>query len=106
MNLDTQPHPAGTLVAVQAHPGARKNELRGIQGGVLKVSVTQAPEKGKANKALVEVVAQALSLRPSQVELVSGETSRRKRLLIRGIQPDELIQRLVKILGDSTGDKA
>ncbi len=65
---------------------------------MLKACVTQAPEKGKANKALIGLLAKALGLRKAQIELIAGETSRQKRLLIRGVTPDELAQRIEQAL--------
>ncbi len=96
-----EPHAEGTILPIRAHPGARRNGIRGHHGGMLKVSVTQAPEKGKANKALVALLAEQLSLRKSQIELLSGETTAQKRFLIRGIAPAELLQRIAPLL---TGD--
>jgi len=93
-----EPHSEGTILPVRAHPGARRNEIRGHQEGMLKVSVTQAPEKGKANKALLELLAKQLSLRKSQIELVSGETSSQKRYLIRGVTPEDLLRRIEPLL--------
>jgi uncharacterized protein YggU (UPF0235/DUF167 family) len=61
---------------------------------MLKVCITQVAEKGKANKALVSVLSNALSLRKSQIELIAGETSRQKRFLIRGLTPAELMERI------------
>jgi uncharacterized protein len=87
-------HAGGTILPVRAHPGARRNEIRPGQDGVLRVSVTQAPEKGKANKAVIVLLARLLSLRKSQLELLSGETSPQKRFLVRGITPAELAQRI------------
>ncbi|MGO8753530.1 MAG: DUF167 domain-containing protein [Thermoguttaceae bacterium] len=92
--IAVEPHAEGSILPVRAHPGARRNEIRGEQDGALKVSVTQAPEKGKANKAIVEVLSKSLSLRKSQFELLSGETSSQKRFLIRGIHPKELVARI------------
>jgi uncharacterized protein len=88
--LALERHPEGTLLPVRAQPGSRRNEIRGEQDGALKVCVTQSPEKGKANKAIVELLCKALSLRRSQVQLIAGETSRQKRFLIRGVEPDVL----------------
>ena len=97
-------HTAGTLLLVKAQPGARRNGPTGLQDGRLKVSVTQAPEKGKANKALIEVLAKAFGLRKSQIELVSGETSAEKKFLLRGVSPEELRPRLEAILaGEGSG---
>ena len=79
---------------VRAQPGARRNEIRGLQDGVLKVCVTQAPEKGKANKAVAELLAKKLGLKKSQIELLSGETSHQKRFLVRGIGFQDLAARI------------
>jgi hypothetical protein len=87
-------HRDGTILPVRAHPGARRNEIRGEQEGTLKVSVTQSPEKGKANKALIEMLAKSLGLKKSQLELLSGETSPQKRFLVRGVSPAELRTRI------------
>jgi uncharacterized protein (TIGR00251 family) len=89
-------HPEGTILPVRARPGSRRNEIRGEQDGMLKVCVTQLPEKGKANKAVVELMAKSLGLRKSQIEMISGETSHQKRFLIRGITPQELAQKLAE----------
>lgn len=83
---------------VRAQPGARRNELRGVQDGMLKVCVTQAPEKGKANKAVAELLSKTLGLKKSQVELLAGETSHQKRFLVRDITPHELAERIEQIL--------
>jgi uncharacterized protein len=91
-----QPHPEGTILPVRAQPGAKRNEIRGEQDGMLKVCVAQSPEKGKANKAVIELMAKSLGLKKSQIELLSGATSHQKRFLIRGITPEELGQKLVE----------
>jgi len=92
--IDLQPHAEGTILPVHAQPGARRNEIRGEQDGRLKVCVTQSPEKGKANKALIALLSKSLSLRKSQLELLSGPTSHQKRFLVRDLSPAELAQRI------------
>jgi uncharacterized protein (TIGR00251 family) len=92
--LDLQNHPDGTILSVKAQPGARRNEVRGVQDGALKVCVTQAPEKGKANKALVEVLAKWLGVKKSQVELITGETASQKKFLVRDIDMQSLAARI------------
>ncbi len=91
-------HAEGTILPVRAQPGSRRNEIRGEQDGMLKVCVTQIAEKGKANKAIVALLAKELSLRKSQIELLSGETASQKRLLICEVAPDELNARLERYL--------
>ena len=88
--IDVKPHPEGAILPVRAQPGARRNEIRGEQDGMLKVCVTQPPEKGKANKAIVALLAGSLSLKKSQIELIGGATSPRKRFLVRRVSPEEL----------------
>lgn len=94
----SETHAEGVVLSVRAHAGARRSELREGQDGVLRVSVTQAPEKGKANKAIIELLARELGLKKSQIELVAGQASPQKRFLIRGITPNELSQRLASAL--------
>ena len=89
----------GVRLPVQAQPKANKNGLVGIHNGRLKVAVTQAPEKGKANDALVKVLASSLGLRRSQIELVSGATSSKKTLLITGVELPELRRRIDESVG-------
>jgi len=89
-------HPEGMILPVRAQPGARCNALRGLQEGLLKLCVTQSPEKGKANKALVELLSKKLGLKKSQIELLSGETSHQKRFLIRDLAADQLAERIRK----------
>ena len=91
-------HPKGAVLSVAVHPGARRNEIRGVQDGQLKVGVTQAPEKGKANKAVIELVAKRLGVRKSQIELLAGDISRRKRFLISGVDIDELAARIERCI--------
>lgn len=94
-----QAHPQGTLLAVRASPGSRKQGIIGTHGDRLKVAVHAAPEKGKANQAVLDVLAEAFDLRRSQVALVSGETSQTKTVLLNGITPEEVLAKLKKLLG-------
>jgi len=94
-------HVAGTVLPVKAQAGAKRAGLIGEHGGALKVSVTAAREKGQANAALVEVLADSLSLRKSQIELLRGATGTSKRFLIRGVSPDELAARIAKALASA-----
>jgi uncharacterized protein (TIGR00251 family) len=92
--IELQPHAEGVLLPVRAQPGASKAGIRGQHGGMLKVAVTQIAEKGKANKALIDVLSRELDLRKSQIELVSGETAAQKNFLIRDVETAELQQRI------------
>ena len=88
----------GVLLPVRAHASARRSELRGEQGGCLRVAATQAPEKGRANKAICILVARALGLRKSQVHVTAGATSSTKKLLIQGIEASQLQLQLAEAI--------
>ena len=83
----------GLYLNVHAQPGARRPQLRGLHGDALKIAVSQPPQEGKANEAIVRVVADALQLAANDVELVAGQSSRRKRLFLHG-DAGELSRRL------------
>jgi len=84
----------GVVLPVRAAAGARRSEIRGEQSQALKVAVTQVAEKGKANKAIVDLLSKTLGLRKSQIELLSGHTSSEKRFLIRELSESELRSKL------------
>lgn len=80
----------GTILPVRVSPGSRAAGIRGVQDGALKVSVTAAPEKGKANKAVVKLLAEVLEIPKSSFEIVSGVASTQKKVLVAGISVDDL----------------
>lgn len=88
--INLESHPEGVILPVRAQPGARRNEVRGEQNGRLKVCVTQVAEKGKANKAILKLLSAMLGVRRSRLELLSGETSSEKRILIRQASEQEI----------------
>jgi uncharacterized protein (TIGR00251 family) len=98
--IELTPHPRGVLLPVRAQAGARKNGILGEHNGMLRISVTAAPEKGKANKAIVEVLAAALKEPKSSIELIAGEASPQKRFLIANADIDKLrtvLERLIAV---------
>lgn len=92
--IQIAPHAEGCVLSVRAQPGARRNAVIGKQASALKVAVTAPPDKGRANEAIVEVLAEAFGLKRSQIELVAGPTSRQKKFLVRGISPADLTAKL------------
>ncbi len=86
----------GAAFHVKAHAGARRDALSGLHDGMVKVEVTTAPEKGKANKAIAKLLAKRLAIPPTSIELLSGETSQRKRFGVRGVAPEALAKALLK----------
>ena len=90
----------GLVLPVKAQPGARRNGVTGVHDGSLKVAVSQAPEKGKATAAIINVLTESLGIKKNQIELLSGQTSTHKRILIREIDMDELLKRISELLTD------
>lgn len=83
-------HAEGCVVAVRGQPGARRNEVAGERNGRLKVAVQAPADEGRANRAILEVLAATLGLKKSQVELMAGATSRDKKVLVRGVAVEEM----------------
>lgn len=71
-------------VSVRVVPNSSKNEVVGLYDGVLKVKVCAVPEKGKANKAVIELLAKYYGVKKPQVILLSGETSSHKVFQVLG----------------------
>ena len=97
-----EPHAEGATLLVKAQAGSRANAVRGEYQGALKVSITQVAEKGKANEALIDVLAKALKVRASQVQLIRGLTSTQKQFLIRAVTAEQLQQKLAAALMPET----
>lgn len=77
------------VLRVVAHPGAGRSAVVGIHGDALKVKVGAPPVGGRANRALVELVAELFGVTPARVSVTSGEASRIKRLRIEGVDPSQ-----------------
>lgn len=77
----------GVLLPVYVQPGAQRAGVAGRYGDMIKVRVAAPAEQNRANTAVCRLVADELGVRPADVALVTGRTSRRKRLRIRGVDP-------------------
>jgi uncharacterized protein (TIGR00251 family) len=79
----------GVTLAVRAQPGAKKTAIAGVYGegttAQLKVAVKAPPLEGRANEALIAFLAESFDLPKNAVVLVSGELSRNKVFLLRGM---------------------
>lgn len=94
-----RPHADGVLLSVKATPGARRSRIRGVEQDALVVFVTDIAEKGKANRAVIELLCEELGLKRSQIVLVRGQTSRQKQFFIKGCQAKELGDRIQATIG-------
>jgi uncharacterized protein len=96
--IDVAAHAEGSVLRVRAHAGARKNGVIGEHAGALRVAVSTAPERGKANAAIARELAAAIGCKASSLQLLSGETTREKRFLVVGLAPEALRARLEDVL--------
>lgn len=86
-----RPGKGGFLLAVRVTPKSSQNQATGVHvssdGSMsLAVKVTAPPDKGKANKAVIEVLAKAAGVSKSSFSIVAGETDRNKTILVTGNQ--------------------
>lgn len=82
------------LVPVKVVPGASKTRIVGELDGRLKVAVTAAPEKGKANNALAAFLAKRLGIKRRAVSVIAGHTSPVKTIRIETVGEDQVRQLL------------
>lgn len=82
----------GNDVLLQLHiqPGAKKTAIAGLHGTALKIRLAAPPVDGRANEALLAFLATCLALPKSRITLVSGHSSRSKRVRIQDCQPAQI----------------
>ena len=78
------------ILTLHIQPGARKTEIAGQHGGALKIRLAAPPVDGKANAALLGFLAKTCGVSKSAVELISGDSSRAKRVRLRGADLDRV----------------
>jgi uncharacterized protein len=83
-------------LTVKVTPNAGRNEITGFKEGVLHVKIGAPPDKGKANKELVDFLAERLGIRKSAISILKGDTSRSKVIAIEGVNNQEAIKKLSK----------
>ncbi len=83
-----------TKLAVKVIPKASRDEVVGWLNGVLKLRVAAPPERGKANAAVVKLLARSLGIARERVHLVSGHTASHKLLMIEGLSEPEILRKL------------
>jgi len=86
-------------ITVKAVPGASKDEIVGFLGDDLKVRVRQPPEGGRANRAIIVLLAEMLGVSQKTISITAGEHASRKMLSIVGLDAKELATRLKLRLG-------
>lgn len=81
-------------ITVHVTPRASRDEILGFEEDTLRVRVTAPPARDRANRALERLLARRLDLRPSAVQVVSGQSSRQKVVEFEGLEEAEVRSRL------------
>ncbi|MFA6185751.1 MAG: DUF167 domain-containing protein [Phycisphaerae bacterium] len=95
-NLKISQTPNGIIFGVKVVPAGSKTSIEGIYGDMLKVKLSAAPEKGKANEALIEFLAEKLGVKRKFVKIVSGQTSKVKQVAVEQMSQQEFFERIKK----------
>jgi uncharacterized protein (TIGR00251 family) len=85
---------AECMFSVRLTPRASQDKIIGWEGDVLRVRVTAPPVEGRANEALLRLLARALDVPTSRLRLVRGQTQRNKVVAVEGLTADEVRERL------------
>jgi len=92
----------GVTLAVRVQPGAKKTAIMGVYGegaaSQLKIAVQAPPVEGRANSAVIAFLAETFGLPKNEVELMSGELSRSKVFLLRGVTLEKADNLLADLL--------
>ncbi len=86
--------PDGAVLSLRLIPRASKNAIQGEHGDALKIRLCAPPVDGAANAALIEFLSDTLSLPRARIRLLSGKTSRTKRVLLAGMKAGEIRERM------------
>jgi len=95
-----RPAPSGgSVLRVKVVPGASRNAVMGGLGDRVKIALAVPAEKGGANRALELLLAEVLNLTRRSITIASGATSPEKEVLISGMDPEELLDKLTAASG-------
>ncbi len=84
----------GLILEVVVAPRAKRSKFVGFHGGYPKVSLAAPPIEGRANEELVSLLKELFGIPGRDIELIRGDTSKRKAVLLRGISPEKVLQML------------
>lgn len=87
-------HKDGAALMLHCQPGAKVTRVVGEHDGRLKISLNAPAVENKANEVLIAWLADVLGTTKKQIELLSGHTGRKKRVLIRGLNQNAIIEKL------------
>jgi uncharacterized protein (TIGR00251 family) len=80
--------PDGALLDVRLRPASSRSALLGVQDGRLVIAVHSPPQQGRANREALRLLSRLVRVPPSRMEIISGQNSRNKTVLVRGVDED------------------
>ena len=83
-------------LSIKVVPGARKDRVVGCYGDAIKVQASSPPEKGRANEAVIELIARELRVSAAQVRIVRGHSQPRKVIEVQGISQEATLELLAQ----------
>lgn len=86
---------AETRLSLHVQPGAQRSEVVGLANGVLRVRVAAPAKEGRANEALVDLLASVLGVPKTRIRVVRGLATRNKVVAMQGLSQEEVLQRLL-----------
>jgi uncharacterized protein len=98
-DFNLQSGKGGAAISVRVTPRSPKNEITEIlDNGTIKIRLNAPPVDGKANQALIEFLAKMLEVKPAQIDIIAGLTSKDKLLTITGLRPEDVQQKIMNQL--------
>jgi uncharacterized protein (TIGR00251 family) len=86
--------PGGVQLQLHVQPGASRTGIAGMHGDALKIRVAAPPTEGRANRELLEYLAELLGVAVARLSLVKGQSDRRKTVIVSGIELEDARKRL------------
>lgn len=84
-------HKEGVTISLYVQPNAPKSEIIGEHNNSLKIKIKAPPVEGKANDAIIEFFSEILEIPKSRLEILRGDQSRNKLLLVRGLNQEQVL---------------
>jgi len=92
--LTIQEIEGATVFSVKVVPGSSKKAISGLLDGMLKIKISAAPERGKANRCLIDFLAKQLGVKKKSIKIISGQTNPVKSVQVSGISTETLRKKL------------
>ena len=93
-DLELKENDGGVSFGVKVVPGSSRTCIAGVLDGALKVKISAAPEKGKANQSLIAFLAKTLGVNKRAISIESGQTNPHKIISVSGVSADIILDKL------------